>query len=436
MDLWRLQIKRKAGIDEIIDLHRKPRVYAGDDSANEVCVATTSIPNKLKLIQVKRGYPHLQLTDETIGSLEGSFEKVSEWKSKLYQGQIVKITGEASWTLADTDFRIYKSPQMAMSAFKDEAEPLARKHFWQAVGMSTSSHLMILLMLFVANLIVSYVESSLEEELQVEKVTLAQVDDLFKAPEPEPEEVVEAEVNQEPALADSSKPPQDVSSGAVKVPPKKNIKERAKRPRAAAKSSVKKEGRKVESMGLLAIQGAASTTAKNVNLKARSTAGEGDSGVARDFNPTGTGIHSGKQSYQVAQIDGFSAGAYRSGQLGDKVAAETGPAVRLVRKEIEIRGGLDKGIVRSIVEERLPELQYCYENALLKDQAYGGKMMAAWTIQADGSVDKLSSNSQDMKGNEFHSCIRSRIAQWKFPNPKGGGVVDVKYPFVFSSLGG
>jgi hypothetical protein len=33
------------------------------------------------------------------------------------------------------------------------------------------------------------------------------------------------------------------------------------------------------------------------------------------------------------------------------------------------------------------------------------------------------------------SCILSKIRRWKFPEPKGGGVVAVNFPWVFSSAG-
>jgi hypothetical protein len=36
---------------------------------------------------------------------------------------------------------------------------------------------------------------------------------------------------------------------------------------------------------------------------------------------------------------------------------------------------------------------------------------------------------------EVERCITSKIRTWVFPTPKGGGVVIVKYPFIFKTTG-
>lgn len=431
MEYWRLQIKRPLGVEEIIDLNSVPAVWVGDDSANDVCLHTTQVPSRLKMLRTRWGQPILRLTEETEKSLEGPFQKSSAWKTKLYRGHEFKATGDLSWEVDGTVFRLYKCQKLGLSKYVSEREPLARKHLFQALATSIGSHLTIFLLFALASLITGLLNRS-SDELEVEKVSIAQVKEIFQPPEPQKIPTQAAEKEMAPAPKEG--PPQSVGSQAKQARPSPQ-KAAAQNPRSSARSEAESKGKSVENMGLLAIQSSATSTSRNLNLKSSGSSPQGTSLADRNFNPTGSGIHSGRQNFQVAQIDGFSGGSYQSGQLGQQVAAATGPAIRLVRKEIEIRGGLDKGIVRSIVEERLPELQYCYENALLKDQSYGGKMLASWTIQPDGSVTELGSESSDMKQSDFHECIQSRIAKWKFPSPKGGGIVNVKYPFVFSSLG-
>ena len=36
---------------------------------------------------------------------------------------------------------------------------------------------------------------------------------------------------------------------------------------------------------------------------------------------------------------------------------------------------------------------------------------------------------------EVERCIGAKIRTWKFPKPKGGGIVIVRYPFVFKRTG-
>jgi hypothetical protein len=37
-----------------------------------------------------------------------------------------------------------------------------------------------------------------------------------------------------------------------------------------------------------------------------------------------------------------------------------------------------------------------------------------------------------MGNSAVEGCIASRFMQFKFPEPKGGGIVIVSYPFIFS----
>src|SRR5690606_4360549 len=101
----------------------------------------------------------------------------------------------------------------------------------------------------------------------------------------------------------------------------------------------------------------------------------------------------------------------------------------------EVRGGLDPAVIRQIIEERLPEVRYCYEKALLESKNLKGKISASWTISAQGGVLDLSTASEEVQDTVLHPCLREQMNQWKFPQPKGGGVVHVKYPFVFNPVG-
>jgi len=39
-----------------------------------------------------------------------------------------------------------------------------------------------------------------------------------------------------------------------------------------------------------------------------------------------------------------------------------------------------------------------------------------------------------MNNASVETCVTRRIAQWIFPKPKGGGMVVVKYPFIFNNM--
>ena len=58
-----------------------------------------------------------------------------------------------------------------------------------------------------------------------------------------------------------------------------------------------------------------------------------------------------------------------------------------------------------------------------------------FTIAANGMVQSASVTETTLKNSEVERCITAKIRTWKFPKPKGGGIVIVKYPFIFKTSG-
>ena len=51
----------------------------------------------------------------------------------------------------------------------------------------------------------------------------------------------------------------------------------------------------------------------------------------------------------------------------------------------------------------------------------------------NGSVSSAKTNATSMNNPIVENCICQRFMRFKFPQPKGGGIVIVTYPFVFKS---
>ena len=100
-----------------------------------------------------------------------------------------------------------------------------------------------------------------------------------------------------------------------------------------------------------------------------------------------------------------------------------------------ITGSLDKEIIRRIVREHQGEIRYCYTRELTRNTGLGGKIIMKWVISGSGKVVKASVAENQMGSNAVGSCLASRIKRWRFPKPKGGGIVVVSYPFVFKRGG-
>jgi TonB family protein len=80
----------------------------------------------------------------------------------------------------------------------------------------------------------------------------------------------------------------------------------------------------------------------------------------------------------------------------------------------------------------MAQIRYCYQRELTKNPTLGGKITVKFTIAKDGTVSSASTKSSTMGNEAVETCINTRFMKFQFPEPKGGGVVIVSYPFIFS----
>lgn len=118
------------------------------------------------------------------------------------------------------------------------------------------------------------------------------------------------------------------------------------------------------------------------------------------------------------------------------------------KKEI-IEGALSKTEIEEEIRRNLRFIKQCYEDELKeadKNSAFFKattlRIMTDFSINSDGKVTSSEAildpgqvnplkGTQEIKNLEF--CIADVILNYKFQKPRGGGIVTVKYPFVFSS---
>jgi Ca-activated chloride channel family protein len=98
-----------------------------------------------------------------------------------------------------------------------------------------------------------------------------------------------------------------------------------------------------------------------------------------------------------------------------------------------VMGSLDKEVIRRVIRIHHGQIRYCYEKELLKNPGLGGKLVVELTIDAGGKVTKVEIKSSTMNNADVERCIAAKVQAWLFPKPAGGGVVIVRYPFVFRS---
>ncbi|WIG98377.1 adventurous gliding motility protein GltG [Myxococcus sp. SDU36] len=130
---------------------------------------------------------------------------------------------------------------------------------------------------------------------------------------------------------------------------------------------------------------------------------------------------------------GGGTGTYGSGVgvLGGKQSVDVG----ITSSDPEVMGSLDKELIRQVIHRNRGQIRYCFESLLNRFPKLGGKVAVKFVIAGNGSVAS-SSVAQSTAGNAaLETCVAGRVRTWKFPEPKGGGVVVVTYPFIFKQSG-
>ena len=97
----------------------------------------------------------------------------------------------------------------------------------------------------------------------------------------------------------------------------------------------------------------------------------------------------------------------------------------------DVVGDLDRIIIRKVVNQRKRTIKQCYTDALKEPPGMSGKVVIAWQIDATGNVSEASIESSTLADESVENCLVRNAKTWRFPAPRDGGVVRVKYPFVF-----
>jgi hypothetical protein len=156
--------------------------------------------------------------------------------------------------------------------------------------------------------------------------------------------------------------------------------------------------------------------------------GVGPGGGGTGWNTIGTGKY-GLIGHGSGTGSGYGSGSGRGGMRGRKASA---PQIRI--GNASATGDLDKNIIRRYIRRKLPRIRYCYEKELLVKPSLAGTVVTQFQISPQGVVQGATAGGMGDKGVE--DCVADAIRSIQFPKPKGGGFVNVRYPFIFQPAGG
>ena len=167
---------------------------------------------------------------------------------------------------------------------------------------------------------------------------------------------------------------------------------------------------------------AARSTSAVANAKTGGGTGRGGGGTGLGIGGLGSGT--GPGSGGSGNID-----------LGGRGKGTT----KVVPGTIVYEGGLSREEIKRVISRVMSQIKYCYEKELHKDPTIEGELVMAWLISDSGDVQTASATHNTFAGGAaapIEQCVQRIIERLKFPTPRGGGVVNVKYPFMFSDSGG
>jgi hypothetical protein len=113
-----------------------------------------------------------------------------------------------------------------------------------------------------------------------------------------------------------------------------------------------------------------------------------------------------------------------------------GPVPEITHLPLRMTGSLSEEIIRSTIRSYRRQIRYCYEQELIRHPELAGKIRVHFVINSRGlvrSADGVSTPS--LRGTNLKPCILTKVRTWKFPEPRGGGEVEVFYPFLFAPTG-
>jgi pSer/pThr/pTyr-binding forkhead associated (FHA) protein len=165
----------------------------------------------------------------------------------------------------------------------------------------------------------------------------------------------------------------------------------------------------------------------------------GDSGGMGGLGLKGTGTGGGGAPGSTT-IGVGSLGTY--GRGGNQVGYGTAVAKLKGRGESNISisvgnpiimGSLSMEIIRQVIQSHRDQIKYCYSQELTRNPNLAGKVSVKFTISPKGFVTQAAVSESSLNNAIVEQCIIQKIHTWKFPEPKGGGIVIVNYPFILRS---
>jgi hypothetical protein len=274
-------------------------------------------------------------------------------------------------------------------------------------------------------------------------------DDLFKNKDRFAKYIAKAEEQKKPdqlsGVQEGAKPKGDEGKFGKKEAVQKEAAPSKKGAPVVDKDKREKDREKVAKAGLLGLLGDAAATSDILGPGGVGTglndaiggisgaAAMGDAYGVGGLGARGGGAGGGGTGLGIGGLGGHGTGKGRGGSGDFDLGGRGKGNTTFVPGATHVIGGLTADEVGRIIRRHWNEIKYCYEKELSKDPNLAGKVGVYFQIGPIGDVVTANVRESDLKNTNVEECMLANVRRWKFPNPRGGGVVDVNYPFIFQS---
>jgi len=105
-------------------------------------------------------------------------------------------------------------------------------------------------------------------------------------------------------------------------------------------------------------------------------------------------------------------------------------------EEAVVMGSIDRDAVAAAIYAHKDEFRLCYEREINAEHpTMAGQIGTSFVIGASGRVTHAGIESSSLKNPNAEGCVINVLKRIDFPIPRGGGVVEVHFPFKFSAVG-
>ncbi len=164
-------------------------------------------------------------------------------------------------------------------------------------------------------------------------------------------------------------------------------------------------------------------------------AGFGDASGTGGLGSRGAGTGGGGVGLGLGGLGTKGMGPGSGGYGSIELAGRAKETTRVVPGHTIVLGGLSKEVIARVIRQHQSEIKYCYEVELQKRLTLFGKVAVLFTIDPAGSVSEANVSESSLDNQNTEQCMLVHIRRWKFPEPEGGGIVTVTFPWIFKPAG-